>query len=600
MPFKAYQLKIGSNTFLVPNIKGAHTVEDQKLGPSGPIEFTWKNPTGDGMLGIDEGIQFRPNKYLSSKGADAAFPGQVLIQPQATTVSVASGAPVLSAPIKQVDAVNSTGSLSAFLVQNGTTLHALNYATPRAWTAAASLNQVGKDIVVYGTSVAATWGAGYVYGYGHPAAYTSVPSTAADFLGVMGNTLYRAVTPNTVFAGTGGSLGTAWDSGSTIADSSYNIQSLRAVEQILLIGKTDGIYSIDADGTVVPFTPELRQIASSNFASTARTAVFNGDYYFATDYGIIQISGADGQKHRIGLDQLASPDLPTPQVRALCSDDRCLYALVQNTSTDLMILRRDIHGAWNTYYWDGTAGTKQGQHIGISAALGYPALFFSYFDGASTYTTKAIRLSVYPNPSQDTNYRYDTTSQNYWVRLGRFGPLESNIVLDRCTVLSDNLTANITITPYLSTDGAAAAQFGSAAATSSPYAEIKPATASSGHYHDAYAYLATNAAATSPVLRSISFKGYLQPGRRRVHHYLIAAAGNYTTPQGDLVLQDPTTTISNLETLRTTAGTLTVIDENGTTFTGIVTDVAPLSVDGLGGKEDTPSYSIPITIVEKA
>lgn len=597
MPFRAYNLKIGANTFVVPNVKGAHTVEDQKLGPSGPVEFTWKNPAAEGLLGIEEGIEFVPNKYLSSKGADAAFPGQVLIQPQATTVSVGSGQVALGAPIKQIDATFG-GVTRAYLVGSYNTIHRTNTDTPPVWTAVGSLGgEPAGDIALFGSSIAVAHGSGYKQS--SDGATWTADTDDADRLGVLGDTLYRVDLPNVIYAGTGGSLGTAWDSGSSIGDSSWNINSLAAVEQVLLIGKEDGVYSIEEDGTVVPFTPELRTIADSVFASTARVAVFNSDYYFATKYGVITISGADGGKRRIGLDTLSSPDFPTPQVRALCSDDRYLYALVQNTSNDLMILRRTIYGAWHTFYWDGTAGTKQGQHIAISSSLGYPALFFSYYDGSSTYTTKAIRLSVYPNPLQDSNYRYDTTDQNYWIRLGRFGPTESNIVLDRCTVLSENLTATITITPYLSNEGAAVAQFGSAAATSSPYTEIKPSTAVEGKYFDAYVYLDTNAAATSPVLKSISFKGWLQPGMRRIHQFIVAATGSYQTPEGDFVLDDPVTTINNLQTLRTTDGYVTVVDEHGQEFSGYVFDVNRVSVD-LGGTDRTPVHTLKVTVVEKS
>src|SRR5688572_9351838 len=101
MPHQAYSLKIGANTFVMPDVPGAHTVEDQKLGPSGPVSFTARSL--DGMLGVEEGIQFNPKRYLSARGADAAFPGQVLIQPQATTVSVGSGQLALVAPLKSVD-----------------------------------------------------------------------------------------------------------------------------------------------------------------------------------------------------------------------------------------------------------------------------------------------------------------------------------------------------------------------------------------------------------------------------------------------------------------------------------------------------------------
>ena len=594
MPFQAKSLRIGSNTFYVPNIKGAHTIEDQKLGPSGAVEFTFKNPTAEGMLGIEEGIEFKPNKYLSSKGADAAFPGQILIQPQATTVSVGSGQLALVPPLKSID-FTSGGSVRHYLVGSGNTIFRTNTDTPPVWTSVGSLGgEPAGDIVLFGGSVGVAHGSGFKHS--SDGATWTADTDDADRFGVLGNTLYRADLPNVIYAGTGGSFGTAWDSGSNISDTTFNINSLTGLEQVLLIGKEDGIYSIDDDGTVVPFTPELRGIANSVFASAARSTSFNGDYYFATQYGLIQISGVDGAKRRIGLDTLASPDLPTPQVKAVASDDRYLYVLCQNTSTDLMILRRTIYGAWHVFYWDGTAGTKQGQHIAVSSALGYPSVIFSYYDGSSTYTTQAIRLSTFPNPLQDSNYQYSTLNQDHWIRLGRFGPLESSIVLDRCTVLSENLTANITITPYLSTEGAAAAQFGSAAATSSPFTEIKPATAVEGKYFDAYAYLDTNTAATSPVLKQISFQGWLQPDMRRVHRYVIAATGAFQTPQGDFTLDDSKTIIDRLETLRTTDGYVAWVDENGTSKNGYVFDVQPSSVE----IEKQTVYTVLVTIVEQA
>src|SRR5688572_9265469 len=100
MPMRAYPLRLGSNTFAMPDVQGAHTVQDEKLGPSGPVSFTW-NGSG-GLLRIEEGISFQQNGYLSAKGADAAFPGYVFVQPQATTVSVGSGQLALVPALKQV------------------------------------------------------------------------------------------------------------------------------------------------------------------------------------------------------------------------------------------------------------------------------------------------------------------------------------------------------------------------------------------------------------------------------------------------------------------------------------------------------------------
>lgn len=591
MPFRAYQLKVGANTFLVPDVANAHTVEDHKLGPAGPVEFTMK--TWDGLLGVEEGIGFNPSRYLSSRGGDGAFPGQVLIQPQATTVSVGSGQVALGSILKQLD-FTTGGVTRAYAVGSYNTIHRTNTDTPPVWQSVGSLGgEQASDLVLFGSSIGVAHGSGFKHS--SDGATWSADTDDADAFGVLGNTLYRVDRPNTIYAGSGGSFGTAWDSGSVAGDTNFDINSLTGLEQVLMIGREDGIYSIDADGTVAPFTPELRVIADGVFASVGRATVFNGDYYFATKYGLIQISGVDGQKRRIGLDQLATPDLPATSIKAICSDDRYLYAITDNTTGGLYILRRSIHGNWHVFYF--TSSHNNAEHLAVSSALGYPALFFSYNEGG-THVTEAIRLSTFPNPLQDSSYRYDASGNTRWIRLGRFGPLKSNIVLDRCTILSENLDANITITPYISTEGAAAAQFGTTAANGSPFSEILPTTALEGRYFDAYVYLTTNNAATSPVLKEISFSGWLQPGMRRVHHYLIAAEGQFTTAAGDLVLDSPVTTVANLQTLRTTNGFGTIVDENGVSFTGAIVDVQRVSESGITKMDKNPAYILKVTIVE--
>ena len=556
------------------------------------------------MLGIEEGIEFNPSKYLSARGADAAFPGQVLIQPQATTVSVGSGQVAITLPIKQIDATFSNVT-RAYLVGSSNTIFRTNTDTPPTWSSVGSLSgATASDIILHAGIIGVAHGNAGFRRSTDGATWTADTNSARVF-GYLGTNdssnaplVWRGASMNDLYSSTG--LTGTWSSSYKVGDTQFNLQSIIGIEQVLLVGKEDGIYSIDADGQVVPFTPELRGIASSNFASVSRIASFNGDYYFATDYGIIQISGTDGSKRRIGLDQLASPDIPTTQVRALASDDRYLYALCDNSAaaSNLNILRKSISGAWHVFFYGSGAAYGPAKHLAISSALGYPALFFSFDEGGGVIAMRAIRLSTFPNPTQDSNYRYDTTA-SLWIRLGRFGPFESNIIFDRCTILADNLTANITVTPYLANEGGAVTQFGSSAATSSPYTEIKPTTALEGRYFDAYAYLATNTSATSPVLRNISFKGWLQPGRRRMHSFIIAATGTYSTPQGDFILDDPTNTISNLETLRTTDGYVTVIDDQGRSFSGYVFEVQQMSVD-MGGTDQTAVHTLKVSVVEQA
>lgn len=601
---------IGDYDFDLMDMQGAHTIQEVAIGPTGPIDFTMHNWAG-GQQTVEQGIEYRTvedtqsgyfdetrayrratlHSYISSKGADAAFPGQVIIQPTATTVSVGSG-PVLGSIIKQIDFTASGGSINTFLIENQRYQHKL---VGGVWSQAVDLgaSQVAKDGIVHGGFIAIGYGSGGQVYSADGATFTVATANKADAYGALGANLYRAVRPNTVFAAT--AINGAWDSGSSIGDASFSINSLGGVEQILMVGKEDGMYSIDRDGIVTPFTPELRIQANTNFASTRASDSFNGSYFFRTLNGAIEISGGDGSKDRVGLDQLSSPDLPTVVIQAMCHDDRYLYALCANTSNDLMILRRTISGSWHTFYWDGSVGTKQGQHIAVSSVFGYPALFFSYSDGSTTYTMKFIRLSTFPNPIQDTNYRYDTTQVGRF-RLGRFGSAEAQIVLDQIIIQSRNCTANVTITPYIAADGGAITQFGTTAVVSSPSTTILPTTPVTANYIDLYLDLATNSATTTPVLIGFSLKGTYRPNYRRMHTFTLTSQRAHHDIRGGVRREGPTETAKDLRTLLGTNVYQTVKDERGASFPGLVGSLNRTVIGPKAGVE--PEEAIQLTIQE--
>lgn len=555
--------------FDLADIQAPHTIAEPAIGPSGMVNFTMDNWAG-GMQSIEDGIDYaKKPTYITSKGVDAAFPGQVICQPMATTVSVGSG-PALGSIIAQIDFTASGGSINTFLIENQRYQHKLSGAN--TWTQAVDLGsgQVGKDGIAHGGNICIGYGSGGQVYSSTGVSFTVATANKADAYGALGANLYRAVRPNTVYAAT--AVDGTWDAGSIIADSSFSINSLGGLEQVLLIGKEDGLYSIDIEGIVTPFTPELRPQANANFASIRASDSFNGDYFFRTLNGLIKLSGGDGQKSRVGLDQLASPDLPTVVVKALAHDDRYEYALCENSGADLMILRRSITEAWHVFYWDGSAGIKQGQHIAVSSVFGYPALFFSYYDNVSLYTTKFIRLSTFPNPLQDTSYRYDTSTTGRF-RVGRFGSPEAQMVFDQIQIQSRNCTAGLTITPYIAADGGAITQFGSTAVTSNPLTTIKPATAVTANYVDLYFDLATNDATTTPILVGFSLKGAFRPNHRKVHTFTFNTARGHRSIRGGERREAPTETAADLETLLATNTYSTVKDERGATFSGLVQEV---------------------------
>ena len=230
-----------------------HIISEPAIGPSGPIGFTMQD-WSQGTQTVEEGIEYKQKpKYISSKGVDAAFPGQVILQPAVTNVMFGSG-PALGQIITQVDFTASGGAINTFLVENQRYQHKLSGGS---WTQSVDLGsgQVGKDGIAHGGNIAIGYGSGGQVYSADGVTFTVATANKADAYGALGANIYRAVRPNTVFAAS--AINGSWDSGSTIADSGYNINSLVGIEQVLLIGKEDGVYSIDSDGTVVPFTPEL-------------------------------------------------------------------------------------------------------------------------------------------------------------------------------------------------------------------------------------------------------------------------------------------------------------------------------------------------------
>lgn len=598
---------IGEYAFDLADVKQPHVIQEPAIGPSGPVSFTM-NDWSSGMQTIEQGLDYRDKPlYITAKGADAAFAGQVICQPVATTLSVGSG-PALGSVLRQLDFTPSGGTIATFLVENQRYQHRLTAAAP-SWTQAidGGSGYVAFDGIVQNSQISIGWGSpGTSYSSDGTTFTTGSTNIAAHAFGVLGQNIYRALRPNTLYAAP--AISGTWDAGSTISDSSYRINSLEGVEQILMIGKEDGVYSIDSAGVVVPFSPELRTQANADFASVRASETFNGDYYFRTLNGLIQISSGDGQKTRVGLDTLASPDLPNVVVKALCHDDRYLYALCENSGADLMILRRGIRetlfsaqdrhaNMWHVFYWDGSAGTKQGQHIALSSVLGYPAIFFSYYDGSSTYTSKFIRTSTFPNPLQDTNYRYDTTTTGRF-RVGRYGSPEAQIVFDQIMIQSRQCAAGITITPYYSADGGAITQFGSTAVTSNPSTTIKPATPVSANFLDLYFDLATNSATTTPVLVGFSLKGAYRPNHRRVHTFTVL------NKRGDLNIRSgqdrdaPPESVVDAETVLALNTYSTVTDERGLTFEGLLMDLSHSTIAPLKAS-DQPADVMSLVVWEK-
>jgi hypothetical protein len=542
----------------------SHEVEDVALGPEGDVPFSMTNWV-QGLLSIEEGVEDRRlPKYVHAQGVDASFPGQVLVQAVATTISVAGGQPALAAPKKQVDWVPSGGTINTYLIGDGRYVHRLTGSNE--WTSVfdAGVGNTTADIIGANDFLELGLGPSRLAQESSNGTTWATLSIFADRYAALNQQLWRAVKPNLAYNTLFSSNPYAWSSAYTIEDSSADITSLTPVEQLLMIGKEDGVFSLDGDGNTTPYAPELRPQANADFASQRATSVFNNDYYFRTLNGLIQIAAADGLKNRVGMDTVASPEMPTPKVKALCADDRYLYAILDNTSNGLLIVRRSSAGAWHPWHWE--AGSGRASHISFSGALGYPAIFFSYDSGGGTYVTKFIRTSTFPNPLQDTNYRYDTGA-SFYIRFPRIGNAQSPILIDHIQAKTLQCAAGRTIQFQTNTDEAGWINFGSAI-TTSPNVTVIPTIPVSGSVIDIRAIMTTDSATISPVLKSFAVKGVLRPKRRMVHTFQVTLGREETERQG-VQARGVNKLVDDMTTLRATNAFAALKDENGRQFEAV-------------------------------
>jgi hypothetical protein len=586
-------LQIGTSTFELTRAPDAHIVAESVLGQDGPFEFPMED-WGAGLLPVINGIKADGSpRYVSAKGVDASFPGQLVCQPIATVGSFGGTALTAGAKcLKQVD----FGAHSIFAFEGD---RRLRRYTGGGWADTLDLGagNEAKDLVVQGGYVIVAYGpvgsngTGYQYTADPTAGWTNV-ATAADRFGVLSDRLWRGVRPNSAFS-TDGPAG-AWSASTILADAGYNITSISAMEQLLLIGKEDGVYSIDAQGFVYPLAPELRVIADTNMASLRANAVFNGEFYFRTRNGMLLL-GIDASKTRVGMDMLASPDLPAVKIKALAQDDRYLYAMVDNDAVGLMILRASIAGAWHVFYWGPALG--RGQHMAVSNVTGYPALWFSYtaFPDTGAHSVGYIRLSSFANPRQDSSYLYDTASAGVlFMRGPRFGSARQQLTLDRVVFQSEGLSSTRTAQLYLGVDGGAPAAFG-AASTVSPKESIAggPVT---GNFFDPYIYLSNNASGGTPVVAGFAIQGMYRPERRLIHTFALAATRELDAVRGGRIATFAEEVFDSLKTLRDLNTFQAIQDENGRTFQGLVVNVRRQLKSVLG---QPPDHTVEAQIAEQ-
>lgn len=353
--------------------------------------------------GLSDDLDFsleRQRKYRYAKNADTSSPGGKLLPgPKITTVgSVIADKPT----VQPVERNNIT------YIGCGTKLYQIASATSTPvldTTFAASITSLfvwgGYVIVGLGDSQNFEYRASDISGGGFTGG--GVPGR---YFTAINDVLYRAVRPDQL-SNSQGVAGPWLDY--DVGDSSYNITSLAAFEQVIVVGKEDSPYGFDQNVVAQPLAPELKLQADPQICKVA--TVFNRDYYFTTRRGLARFRPGEGFKG-IGLDLLADPALPANDSRpyAATSDGRFLYVLVAPTGiSGVYVWKRDYADAWHNYLWRSDLGqaAEMLYATGKIGSTSVNAIMFAYQSGGNWQLAYA-RWPATLDPTKDSSYQFET------------------------------------------------------------------------------------------------------------------------------------------------------------------------------------------------
>jgi len=136
---------------------------------------------------------------------------------------------------------------------------------------------------------------------------------------------------------------TKWGGSYTVGESTSAITTLGALEDLLYIGKQDGLYAMDEDGIAPALTPELRAYRHADNCRNLRP--WHGTVWVPHLRGLLEYRSMGEQGNVVRSAQPARDCLSENPVRgritALAGDDRWLYAALYNGTDTYLLAGRE-------------------------------------------------------------------------------------------------------------------------------------------------------------------------------------------------------------------------------------------------------------------
>lgn len=519
-----------------------------------------------------------PSRYYNATNVDCRYRGQAILGP-AITATGDSGA-VAIGEAKHPNAFAEFSDDLYLIATDATDVDVWKWdSANNYWTSVKTIASVTTPdgLCAFESWLVAACGSGYWYST-DGASFTEVTTlNVRKGLCVVGQTLWGAE-PYKVKSCTDPEASGNWTSATTIGDAENNITALLNLDDVLYVGKEDGLFSFDVT-TVINLLGEYRFLRDAN-NFRAMTAFHNEGYMSVAKDGLIHYS--EGTVIDISV-ALYGQDVAWLQKRiaSLAQDDQWLYAVMapaaQAGNAYIMAGRWQASGDSTVWVWHPiarfTTANSAAANVTASfvtdAAGGNPRLWM----GESGTTVGKPGYIILPeghrNPVDDTSYRFATTGTMSlsWYDAG-FVAIDKAFI--KVVVQAEDVTDDVYLVVSYKADYDADWTY-----LSNPVSRVITEGYTTLYFPDNTIGkririgidFVTNVNTATPVLKSIAIHSALRPPRKNIFNFSIVCADDVALRNGGTDRQGAKTIASNLRALRDSVAPITLTDVDGVEYT---------------------------------
>jgi hypothetical protein len=524
------------------------------------MPMVWKS----GHLGYGDELQRAEGRYFYGENIDARFQDEVLPGPSVTTLTTTCGS-----------------NLTRFIEHNGKLFLLGGRYVKSIDTSDATVHDerdlgasnAGTDMEVFGgvLYVGLGFGAGdFIHRCDAAGTWAQDDDVQAGYFCTKQDRFYASGNTYQVKSCAADPFVDGnWTSLYTIGDFGTTITGLCSLDELVYVGKTDGLHALDSNNICPCLTPELRAYKSTD--NCRNLMVWHGMVYVPHIRGLLQYQPLGEQGFAVasvGPGRDVTSNCPVRgQVTALAGDDRWLYcAVYDGTNTWIMAGREpktELEATYGRVLWHPLAkiASAKCEAMFISGLWTNPRLWF----GAGSSACYIVLPANSDNPRQDSNSRY-ALSGSYYLGANDWKTPTTSKVWKSIEVSAENLAPTRYLDIYYSIDDGTWTLAGRASTSPTHTLSLlgEGLAGVTGHKIAVRADYVQVGAASPFVLRSIVARAAERPVQVEVITAKIRCADKLPLRKGGTCPRSGATILSDLRALATINQAATLKDIVGT------------------------------------